>query len=74
MSRHVRAHLTAEETEAARLVSPHVWGAPYSPGKGPMHWDWNRHTIRILTSRAQQWDRLAAAARVCAATMGRRDQ
>jgi hypothetical protein len=62
----LRGDLPPDVLEAAYLIHPEVWRSNYVPGRGPMHYasgTWHSEHLRELADR---WERMAAAARVCA--------
>lgn len=61
-----RGELPADVVPAAGLISRMVWQQPYVPGQGPMHMAGGSYWHDELLRRANQWERLAAAARTCA--------
>jgi hypothetical protein len=65
----VRGPLSPEVERAARTVHAHVWTGPYRPGEGPMHYAGGPYWHDELLRLADQWERWAAAARVCAETL-----
>ena len=65
-----RGPLPPEVEIAARTISRAVWHQPYVAKEGPMHYaggPWHANNLRRL---ADHWERLAAAARVCADYLG----
>lgn len=65
--RPLRETLTPEVERAARTIHREVWKEPYRPGVGPMHYAGGGYWRGALLRRATQWERMAEAARVCAA-------
>jgi hypothetical protein len=61
-----RGALPLDVLNAACQVSVYVWSEPYQPGEGPMHHAGGPYWHEELLRRAAHWERLAAAARVCA--------
>lgn len=62
----MRGELPHEVQKAAHYISTAVWGEPYRPGKGPMHYAAGPYWRNELLRQANQWERMAKAARVCA--------
>lgn len=61
-----RGPLPPDILKATRTVHQAAWGQSYSEGRGVMHHGggaWHRND---LLRKAARWERLAAAARVCA--------
>lgn len=61
-----RGTLCPRVTQAAITIHQEVWNEPYSVGSGPMHHAGGGYHRRELLRKADRWERLAAAARVCA--------
>lgn len=61
-----RGDLPPEVEAAARTISRAVWGNPYKPGEGSMHWAGGPYWGQELRRLANKWERMAVAARVCA--------
>jgi hypothetical protein len=61
-----RGPLPPEIERAARTIHRVVWKEPYRSGKGPMHYATGPYWGNELRRLANQWERYAAAARVCA--------
>lgn len=61
-----RGPLPPEILAAARTIHAKVWTDPYRPGEGPMHHAGGPYWRNELLRRADEWERLAAAARICA--------
>lgn len=61
-----RGQLPAEALKAARTIHRKVWGSPYRQGQGPMHHAGGPYWKRKLLMLADEWERLAAAARIAA--------
>jgi hypothetical protein len=59
--------------EAARLISPVVWNQPYKPGEGPLTHARGPYWHEELLRRADQYDRLAEAARIVAVELAKRE-
>jgi hypothetical protein len=58
--------LTPEVERAAWTIHRDVWGCAYEPGRGPMHHAGGSYWHDELLRLADRWERMAAAARVCA--------
>lgn len=65
-----RGPLPESVEKAARSVSSDVWGSPYVPGDGVMHYAGGPWWTRELRRRARRWRSLAQAADVCADWLG----
>jgi hypothetical protein len=63
---HIERALTLEVERAARTISPALWGGPYRDGEGVMHYATGPYWRNELLDKADDWERLARAARVCA--------
>lgn len=61
-----RGPLSPEVERAARTIHREVWSEPYQVGRGPMHHAGGPYWHDELLRRADRWERMAAAARVCA--------
>jgi hypothetical protein len=61
-----RVLLSPEVEQAARTISQYVWGHSYRPGEGVMHFAGGPWWHDELLARAEKWERLAKAARICA--------
>lgn len=61
-----RGPLPAHVVAAARTIHVEVWGNQYEPGEGPMHFAGGPYWRAALLRRANRWERMAKAARVCA--------
>lgn len=61
-----RGPLPPEVEAAARVIHRDVWSGPYRPGEGPMHYAGGPYWHDELLRQADRWERMAAAARVCA--------
>lgn len=61
-----RGALSPEAEAAAHYIHTAVWRQPYRPGEGPMHFAGGPYWRNELLRQADQWERMAAAARVCA--------
>lgn len=61
-----RDEFPPEIVRAIRVIHKAVWGGPYVPGEGVMHFAggpyWNNELLRL----ADQWERYAKAARIVA--------
>ena len=57
-----RPTLTRDVLDAARKLSPLLWGGPYKPGRGPIHWATGPWSPKELRRKATEWRRLANAA------------
>lgn len=62
----LRYPLPPEVEAAARTIHRDVWREPYRRGRGPMHFAGGPYWRNELRRRADRWERLAAAARICA--------
>lgn len=49
-----------------RVIHREVWGEPYVAGEGPMHHAGGSYWQKELNRRANEWERMAQAARICA--------
>lgn len=65
-----RGELPPDVEKAARTVARDVWGEPYRPLRGVMHYGTGPAHAVHLRRAADQWESLAAAARVCADYLG----
>lgn len=61
-----RGTLNPRVENAARIIHREVWGDPYRPGEGPMHFAGGRYWRNELLRRAERWELMADAARICA--------
>lgn len=61
-----RGELPLHIKKAAQLISPTLWGQRYVLGDGPMHHAGGPYWHDELLRRADEWERMAAAARLCA--------
>ncbi len=66
-----RGELPPEVVIAARTIDREVWGEVYRPGQGPMHHAGGPFWRSELLRRADQWERLAKSARICAEALPR---
>lgn len=66
-----RGSLPRPVEDAASIIHIEVWGEPYEAGKGPMHHAGGGYWHDELLRRADRWERLAGAARVCAEVLPR---
>lgn len=64
--RPMRGELSPEVVKAARLIHREVWNSAYEPLHGPMHHAGGPYWREALLRQADRWERMAAAARVCA--------
>jgi hypothetical protein len=62
----MRGELSPDVQAAARTVHREVWGQPYKPLEGPMHYAGGPYWRNELLRLADKWERMAVAARVCA--------
>lgn len=62
----MRGLLPPEVERAAATISREVWGESYQPLRGVMHYGGGPAHAADLRRRADRWERLAKAARVCA--------
>jgi len=62
----LRGPFTADVEKAIRTIHGAVWGEPYRPGRGPMHFAGGGYWRHELFCQAATWERMAAAARICA--------
>lgn len=62
----MRGELPHEVQQAAHCIHTAVWREPYRPGKGPMHYAGGPYWRNELLRQADQWERMAKAARICA--------
>lgn len=66
-----RGELCPRILQAAKIVSPVLWGEAYHPGRGPMHFAGGPYWHGELHRKADQWERLAKAARIAAEVLPR---
>jgi hypothetical protein len=64
-----RGPLAPDVEKAARMIHCEVWSGPYQPGRGPMHFAGGTYWHDELLRRADKWEAMAVAARVCASTL-----
>lgn len=64
-----RGALCPRVGQAAAIVSPVLWGEAYVEGRGPMHYAGGSYWRDELLRKADQWERMAKAARICAEVM-----
>lgn len=69
-----RGPLSPEVEKAARRIHRAVWGTFYKPGEGPMHYAGGPYWRNRLLKLAASWERMAAAARICAEVLPRRSR
>lgn len=60
--------------QAATIISPVLWGDAYRPGRGPMHHAGGSYWREELLRNASRWNRLAAAALICAEVLPRESE
>lgn len=61
-----RGPLPPEILRATRTIHAVVWTGPYVEGKGPMHYAGGPYWHHQLLRQADEWERLAKAARIAA--------
>lgn len=67
----MRGELPADVVQAARIIHQAVWSEPYRPLRGPMHYAGGPYWRTELLRLADEWERMAAAARICAEVLPR---
>jgi hypothetical protein len=58
---------------AARKIHRVIWGERYRPGRGPMHHAGGPYWHNELMRQADEWEALAAAARIAASFLPEED-
>lgn len=61
-----RRSLPPEVVKAAKVISQEVWNEPYREGEGVMTHAGGPFWRSELLGQADEWERMAKAARVCA--------
>lgn len=69
----LRGELPPDVLAATKTIHRELWGEPYVPMRGIMHFAGGSYWHRALLRQADRWERMAAAARVCAEWLPKED-